>query len=341
MDRYSEQNIISEGRFGQVTSGVDENGLAVAIKKVYPRKGRQMVDHWSRSVAREVKTMEIIERHGNQENVLRLLDHFETNSYFVLVFPLCAGDLSMLPEPSVDTARAVARMLLLGLDFLHSTCHIMHRDLKPANVLITSAGVAQIGDFGSAAPVVVNPVDPYTREVSTRWYKAPELLYGAYMYTETVDLWSFGCIVAELLTHKPLFGGVCDINQLCNIFDKLGTIDVEDWPEAKDLPDYRKIFFEPREPLGLPIPAEHLSMLEEVLHLRPDRRVAAKTLLAHSWLAGPVPSKIPIPVVGKREPSWKMEDIACEFNAMEQFEEGEFSEIVGTLTPPLTDFDER
>jgi len=78
MDKYKEKRLISEGRFGQVMSAVHSDGQNVAIKKVYPRRGRQMVDHWSRSVAREIAAFEAIDKEGNHPNIIKLMDHFET-----------------------------------------------------------------------------------------------------------------------------------------------------------------------------------------------------------------------------------------------------------------------
>jgi len=193
--------------------------------------------------------------------------------------------------------------------------------------------VVQIGDFGSATEVIDNPVNPYTREVSTRWYKAPELLYGAYLYNESVDLWSFGCIIAECLKGEPLFPGLCDVNQLCHIFDALGTIDLEEWHDARNLPDYGKIHFQPRDARGLLIPTEHLPFIEEVVRLHPGKRRRANQLLSHEWIAEPVLRNISIPI-RKHQPALKA---SIDFSHLEDDVLSELSEIIETPTPPLTD----
>ena len=104
-------------------------------------------------------------------------------------------------------------MLLSGLREIHSI-GLMHRDLKPSNFLIDSNGIIKIGDFGQARIVDKNKELGlvYTLDVGTKWYKAPEILFGKRYYTEKVDIWSMGCIFAELSGHTPLFPGMNDID---------------------------------------------------------------------------------------------------------------------------------
>ncbi|KAE8277600.1 Cyclin-dependent kinase 20 [Larimichthys crocea] len=129
-------------------------------------------------------------------------------------------------------------MLLKGVAFLHHN-NIMHRDLKPANLLISSSGHLKIADFGLARLFSEQERDC----TATRWYRAPELLYGARKYDEGVDLWAVGCIFGELLNSSPLFPGENDIEQLCCVLRVLGTPTQDSWPEIVELPDYNKITF--------------------------------------------------------------------------------------------------
>lgn len=141
-----------------------------------------------------------------------------------------------------ETRRFMA-MLLNGLQYLHGL-RIMHRDIKPANLLIDSKDVLKIADFGLAR--LFNDQDPtkvYSPQVATRWYRAPEILWGCQTYGPSIDLWAAGCVFAEMLRGVPLFSGATDIEQLALVVRTLGTPNLKDWPEVRSLPDYNKIRF--------------------------------------------------------------------------------------------------
>jgi len=155
--------------------------------------------------------------------------------------------------------------ILKGLSFCHSH-RILHRDLKLANLLIDRKGILKLADFGLARAFGV-PIRAYTHEVVTLWYRAPEILLGQQRYSTPVDMWSVGCIFAELVTKRPLFPGDCEIDELFRIFRfpplpwdgalcygdstsfsasgwhrTLGTPCDEVWPGVTSLPDYKTTF---------------------------------------------------------------------------------------------------
>lgn len=129
-------------------------------------------------------------------------------------------------------------------------CHmhrIFHRDLKPQNLLVDTEGHIKLADFGLARLTNI-PMRIYTHEVVTLWYRAPEILLGSKFYTNGVDVWSLGCIFAEMILRKPLFPGDSEIDQLFRIFRTLGTPCEETWPGVTQLSDYKSVFprFDPQ-----------------------------------------------------------------------------------------------
>ena len=113
-------------------------------------------------------------------------------------------------------AKGYFQQMVNGLSYAHNQ-GVVHRDLKPENILIDQNGNLKIADFGLARTFTI-PIRPYTREVVTMWYRAPELLLGSCEYSTPVDLWSIGCIFAEMVTKKPLFRGDSEIDQIFRIF---------------------------------------------------------------------------------------------------------------------------
>ncbi|XP_057244938.1 cyclin-dependent kinase 20, partial [Malurus melanocephalus] len=217
--------------------------------------------------------------------VIRLRAAFAQGPSVVLALDLLVGDLggvlraapAPLPLPRV---RALLAMTLRGLGHVHEN-HLLHRDLKPANLLLDSRGLLKLADFGLSRLLHPSPGRPYSHQVATRWYRAPELLYGARSYDEGVDLWAVGCIFGELLTLSPLFPGENDIEQLCCVLRGLGTPRDSDWPELSALPDFPKLHFHPTAPppLELLVPgadAAALDLLGRLLQYRARLRPRAQ-----------------------------------------------------------------
>jgi len=117
---------------------------------------------------------------------------------------------------------------------------VIHRDLKPSNLLYSNKGNLTVCDFGMARKYN-SPVLKYTREVVTLWYRCPELLLGASTYCTPLDLWSVGCIFAEMLSTKPLFPGEGEIDQMNKIFTMIGAPSEEKWKGSTKLPNAGKI----------------------------------------------------------------------------------------------------
>lgn len=160
-----------------------------------------------------------------------------------LVFEHCDQDLkkyfdSLNGEIDLDVVKSFMYQLLRGLAFCHSH-NVLHRDLKPQNLLINKNGELKLADFGLARAFGI-PVKCYSAEVVTLWYRPPDVLFGAKLYTTSIDMWSAGCIFAELANAgRPLFPGSDVDDQLKRIFKLLGTPTEENWPGVSQLADFK------------------------------------------------------------------------------------------------------
>lgn len=172
-----------------------------------------------------------------------------------------------------------------GIAFCHSR-RVLHRDLKPQNLLIDKEGMLKLADFGLARAIGI-PVRTYTHEIVTLWYRAPEVLLGAKHYSTSVDMWSIGCIFAEMASQTPLFPGDSEIDELFRIFRVLGTPTEETWPGVSQLPDYKADFPRwPAVPLAKAVPqldADGLDLLSKMLVYDPGKRISAKRALEHPY----------------------------------------------------------
>ncbi|KYM76179.1 Cell division protein kinase 5 [Atta colombica] len=177
------------------------------------------------------------------KNIVRLYDVLHSDKKLTLVFEHCDQDLkkyfdSLNGEIDLDVVKSFLYQLLRGLAFCHSR-NVLHRDLKPQNLLINKNGELKLADFGLARAFGI-PVKCYSAEVVTLWYRPPDVLFGAKLYTTSIDMWSAGCIFAELANAgRPLFPGSDVDDQLKRIFKMLGTPTEETWPDLTTLPDYK------------------------------------------------------------------------------------------------------
>ncbi|KAF9208412.1 Cyclin-dependent kinase catalytic subunit [Haplosporangium sp. Z 27] len=163
-------------------------------------------------------------------------------------------------------------------EFCHSR-RILHRDLKPQNLLINKGGRLKLADFGLARAFGI-PLRTYTHEVVTLWYRAPEILLGSRHYSTAVDMWSVGCIFAEMITRKPLFPGDSEIDELFKIFRLRGTPNEEIWPGVSAHKDWKQEFPQwSRKPLESVLPQldkDGIDLLSQMMEYDPARRISAK-----------------------------------------------------------------
>jgi len=165
---------------------------------------------------------------------------------------------------------------------------VLHRDLKPQNLLISNDGQLKLADFGLARAFGI-PVRSLTHEVVTLWYRPPDVLMGSKHYNTSVDMWSVGCIFAEMLTGRPLFPGTSEKDQLLKIFQLLGTPTLDLWPDMEKLPQFKPDFplHEARD-MGKLFPmldSNGVNLLEAFLQYDPEMRISANDAMNHEYLA--------------------------------------------------------
>jgi len=186
---------------------------------------------------------------------------------------------------SPQLVKSYLYQMVNGLCFCHSH-RILHRDLKPQNLLIDRNGALKLADFGLARAFGV-PVRPYTHEIITLWYRPAEILMGCTQYATSVDIWSVGCIFAEMVTKQPLFPGDSEIDELFRIFRIMGTPNETIWPGVSELKDYKTTF-----PMWKPQPLKKyvpnlddlgLDLLMQMLVYPPGKRISAKAILNHPY----------------------------------------------------------
>jgi cell cycle related kinase len=298
MENYVVLSKIGEGTFGEVYKAKHRrSGCVVALKKVRTRNMQS--DGLSKNLFREIKALELLDA----RHVVQLIEYFPYGAAIVIAFEFMLTDLHRVMRTlgkrgetfAEAQVKCIASQLLRGVAAVHAAS-LMHRDLKPANILFAADGSLKLGDFGLARVhrlhAGTGSSDLYSHEVATRWYRAPELLFGARRYDHGVDLWAVGCIIAELVSHAPLFPGENDIDQLHRVMRQLGTPDAVSWPEAASLPDFDKIHFPamPAVPLALTLseaPPCAVELVESFVVYQPRRRCGALNALRHPYFFTP------------------------------------------------------
>lgn len=285
MEKYLKIEKIGEGTYGTVYKAkIKATGQLVALKKIK----LECEDEGVPSTAiREISLLKELDH----PNVVKLIEVIHSENKLYLVFEYLDQDLKkhidVSRNLSMRLVKSYMHQLIKGIDFCHAR-RILHRDLKPQNLLINREGYIKLADFGLARAFGI-PVRAYTHEVVTLWYRAPEILMGQRQYACPVDMWSVGCIFAEMVTKRPLFPGDSEIDELFRIFRVLGTPTDQTWPKVTELPDYKACFPKwARQDLTQVVPGldeQGYDLLEKMLVLDPSQRISAKQALAHPWFA--------------------------------------------------------
>ncbi|KAK8795717.1 hypothetical protein WA158_000373 [Blastocystis sp. Blastoise] len=291
--RYVHPKVVGQGAYGIVISAEDSvKHTKVAIKKI-PRV-LELIGEGKR-VLREIKIL----KHCNHPNILSLKDLVPPSNYakfddMYLVNEFVDTDLNRVinsrQELTDDHVQTFIYQLLKGVYYLHSA-DIVHRDLKPSNLLVTSDCLLKICDFGLARSLDIDDDKKMTEYVVTRYYRAPEVMLSSCDYGYGIDLWSVGCIMAEIIGRKIMFKGDNYMLQLESIIKKLGSPSDEDMSFISNekgklfvsrLKGYPKVNYETMFPGINPLAAD---LLERLLCFDPRKRITAGEALCHPYFS--------------------------------------------------------
>ncbi|WJX33478.1 cyclin-dependent kinase [Trifolium repens] len=301
VDEFERLNKINEGTYGVVFRAKDKKtGEIVALKKVKMEKEKEGFPLTS---LREINIL-LSFHHPFIVDVKEVVVGSSLDSIF-MVMEYMEHDLKELMEAmkqpfSQSEVKCLMLQLLEGVKYLHDNW-VLHRDLKTSNLLLNNKGELKICDFGLARQYG-SPLKPYTSLVVTLWYRAPELLLGTKQYSTAIDMWSLGCIMAELLAKEPLFNGRNEFDQLNKIFRILGTPNETIWPGFSKLPQVKANYVKHQYNLlrkkfpatsftGSPVLSDSgLDLLNKLLTYDPEKRISAEDALNHEWFR-----EVPLP----------------------------------------------
>ncbi|KAG6173124.1 negative regulator of the PHO system [Claviceps purpurea] len=278
---------LGEGTYATVFKGRNrQTGELVALKEIH----LDSEEGTPSTAIREISLMKELKH----ENIVALYDVIHTENKLMLVFEFMDGDLKRYMDVNGERGalqpnviKSFMYQLLKGIEFCHHN-RVLHRDLKPQNLLINSKGVLKLGDFGLARAFGI-PVNTFSNEVVTLWYRAPDVLLGSRTYNTSIDIWSAGCIMAEMFTGRPLFPGTTNEDQIVRIFRIMGTPTERTWPGISQFPEYKPTFqmyatqdlrsiLHAIDPVGI-------DLLQRMLQVRPELRISAHDALQHPWFS--------------------------------------------------------
>ncbi|KAF5314677.1 hypothetical protein D9611_007237 [Ephemerocybe angulata] len=367
--QYQVLDVVGEGAYGIVCSAVHRpSGRKVAIKKIAPFEHSM----FCLRTLRELKLLKFLSEAGVSENIISILDIVKPPSLdaFKEVYrePPTATSIISLPQTdagtviqelmetdmhrvirtqdlSDDHAQYFIYQTLRALKALHSA-DVIHRDLKPSNLLLNANCDLKVCDFGLARSV--KTAEPsgtetgfMTEYVATRWYRAPEIMLTFKQYTKAIDVWSVGCILAEMLTGKPLFPGRDYHHQLTLILDVLGTPTLDEFYAitTRRSRDYiRALPFRKRKPMAQLFPnanPQAIDFLTRTLTFDPKKRITVEEALAHPYLEA-YHDPDDEPVAPPLDPDFFEFDLHKDDISREQLKELLYEEIMSFQPAPIT-----
>ncbi|KAF2718753.1 MAP kinase MpkA [Polychaeton citri CBS 116435] len=295
-ERYTVTKELGQGAYGIVCAATNAGtGEGVAIKKVTNVFSKKIL---AKRALREIKLLQHFRGHRNitclYDMDIPKPDGFNETYLYEELMECDLAAIIRSGQPLTDAHfQSFIYQILCGLKYIHSA-NVLHRDLKPGNLLVNADCELKICDFGLARGFSVDPEENagyMTEYVATRWYRAPEIMLSFQSYTKAIDVWSVGCILAELLGSKPFFKGRDYVDQLNQILHFLGTPSESTLarigsPRAQEyvrnLPYMPKIPFNQLFPRANP---DALDLLDRMLAFDPSQRISVEEALEHRYLA--------------------------------------------------------
>ena len=293
-NKYTKTSKVGEGTYGVVYRAKDQKGQEIyALKKIRLQAEEEGIPS---TAIREISLLKEL----NHKNIVKLYDVLHTPKKLTLVFEYVEQDLKKVIDGSngngleIKTVKSYLYQLLKGIEYIHNH-KVLHRDLKPQNLLVTKDGIIKIADFGLARGYGI-PVKNYTHEVVTLWYRPPDVLLGNKNYGTTVDIWSIGCIFAEMVIGKPLFMGKSESDQLKKIFKIRGTPSDSYASSLRELPQWgiNDNVFDVNNEDNIKnyvsnLDAEGIDLLLKCIQLEPEKRISAEEALKHPFFDDIIP----------------------------------------------------
>lgn len=292
LKKFEVHKLIGKGAYGIVWKSISrETKTPVALKKCYDAF-RCDID--AQRTFREVSYLQFL---SNHENIVKLFDVYTSDNGrdIYLVFEYFPTDLQNVLQSTMKLDdkhyQYITYQLMRGLNYIHDA-ELIHRDIKPSNILINASCQIKICDFGLCRSIVDCQGRHLTDYVATRWYRPPEVLLGATMYDQTIDIWAVGCIIAEMYRGRVLWQGHSAINQLEEIISFSDNDTVENalddiiCPFAMHI--LRNISIFRRNSLKEAIscaPSDALDLIENCLAFSPRNRFSADLALSHAFLS--------------------------------------------------------
>lgn len=309
VDCYQRLSFIDQGTYGLVFRAKSlDTGKIYALKQVKLTNAETGKVGFPITALREINILLDL-KHPNIVEVKEMVVGSSIDKVY-MVMKYCENDLKQCMQMqkqsfSNSEIKRLMLQLLSATEYMHRKWYI-HRDLKSSNLLYSNTGVLSVCDFGMARKYD-SPIAAYTYEVVTLWYRAPELLLGSKIYSTPLDMWSVGCIMAEMLLGKPIFPGEGEIDQISKIFKIIGAPSEELWPGYSLLPNVSKVSWRVPShgklrsvfPLnsfsgGVCLNETGMDLLSKMLHMDPTQRISATEALRHPWLTTELPLATPI-----------------------------------------------
>eukprot|EP01083_Nonionella_stella_P050129 133437_1 len=314
LEAYEKLGKLGEGTYGIVYMARDRRtNEFVALKRIRTGLNNKKTGFPMTSI-REIKILQNLD-HCNIVS-LREVVRSTNIGYIFLVFEYYQHDLASLMDSqsvrfTISEMKCIVLQLLSAIEYAHAH-FVIHRDIKLSNILLNNNGNIVLCDWGLAR-LFSNPLKKHTSKVVTLWYRAPELLFGINVYHTAIDMWAVGCIVAELLQHKPLLPGKNEIQQIQLIYELLGAPNHHIWPNYMALPRIvdgtfkevenpqtkQKYKWNVIDHLFACYKANCLDLMKQLLAYDPSKRITATNAIKHPFF-----KEIPLPVTKDMMPTF-------------------------------------